>query len=140
MTDVLKRANLNQIEMEYAEARLIAERENIDILGDEERKRILLEMAKELNNLESKLLHEVAEKKKLQSEKKMINATFTLSFAVRRWRVKGILRLKFLDTYEKLFDKSYQAFYYRNKKTVTFVFSSFLHQISQLRWRILWPI
>lgn len=117
-TDVLRRADLNQIEMEHTDAWKIAEKEIIFIMGQEEGERLHKEMTKELNNLETKQAQEAAENKKQQRDKTMKDAKLIICFAIRRWCARKVMQSKALDVYEKIFDVTHQAFYYRNKKTV----------------------
>ena len=104
--------------MEHPEAWAIAEKELIYIMGEEERGRIRQEMAKELDNLENKQAQEATENKKQQRNKNTKDASYIICSATRRWRARKIVQSKSLDVYEKIFDVTHQAFYYRNKKTV----------------------
>jgi hypothetical protein len=117
--DVLRRANSRHVEMETDEAREIAEQEVIHILVEEERTIFREEMEKACVDLESRLKEDFAQKENIRKKQQVARAAWSLVSSVRRWQAKKALRLRCIQTFEKVFDDRYQAFYYRNIKTVS---------------------
>ena len=118
---MLRRADSRQVKIEIDEAKVIAEKEVILILVEGERARIYDQMEQACTNLEIKLEKDFIEKENLKKKQQASSATWTLVSAVRRWLARKELRLRCLETFEKEFDERYQAFYYRNMKTVSVV-------------------
>jgi len=105
--------------METNEARLIAEKEFISILVQDKRAQIHREMEIECINLETKLMDEFKEHEKNRNKQAIVYAKNVLVGAVRKWLAKKELRRRCMETYEKAFDTTYKAFYYKNVKTVS---------------------
>jgi hypothetical protein len=118
MKDVLKRADDREIEMELPEAEKIAQDEIIHILGEEERVRVREQYRIALKEFETTFEKERGEKEEDYRKRSIKNAAWVVSLAVKRWQARKKLRLLCEETFEKLFDEQYQAFYYRNKRTV----------------------
>ena len=112
--------------METDEAKMIAEQEVITILVHEQRRNIKKEMEQACIDLEEKLRQDFIKQRKRREKQLLHSATWTLVSAVRRWQARKKLRLRCLETYEKVFDEGYQAFYYRNSKTVSLVSTLFI--------------
>lgn len=118
--DVLSRADEQRIPMETKEAKVIAREEIIHIIGEEERSRLCNEMDNAF--IERARLKEEerkqAEVKAMDAHKRAsIYAVSLVAAACRKWLARKELRRLCLQTYEKIFDESSHAFYYRNKHT-----------------------
>jgi len=116
--DVLKRADKQFVKMELDEVYTIAEKEVIDLLVKYERQRITNEMNEGLCRLDKELNQLAQERENEVMKKKRVQANWILCAAARRWRARQELRKICMTVYEKNFDETYMAYYYRNKRTV----------------------
>ena len=119
MVDVLKRADKKGIRMEIPEAMDVAQREILFLEGENEKKRVKLEMDLDRKKKENdEMLKQVHAKHSNPLKFSKDHATFVIQNAIKIWLARKILRRKCADTFEKLFDVNYCAFYYKNKTTV----------------------
>jgi len=117
INDVLKRADDRQYEMELDEANVVAEKEVIEILVRTEKKRIRNESKQDLQRLDQELDQEAKRVEVEYEENQRTRANWIICAAARRWLARKELRKAGIDTFEKLFDDTYKAFFYRNKRT-----------------------
>ena len=115
----MKRADARLIKMELPEAEKIAKDEVIFMLGEEERIRVRKEYERALKEFDTRFEKDHQEKEEDSRSKAVKKAAWTLSLAIKRWQSRKKLRLLCEQTFEKEFDEKYQAFFYRNKRTVT---------------------
>ena len=118
--DVLRRADEQHIPMETKEAKVIAREEIIHIIGEDERSRLCNEMDKafiERARLKEEERMQAEVKARDAHKRASIYAVSLVAAACRKWLARKELRRLCLATYEKIFDESSQAFYYRNKHT-----------------------
>ncbi len=116
--EVLKRADREFVKMELDEAHAIAEKDVIDRLTEEERDKITSAMDEDLRLLKEELFH-ISQKAAIDfTNKNQAKANSILCAAARRWIARKELRKLALAIYELKFDETYNAYYYRNKRTV----------------------
>ena len=102
------------------EAYLLAQKEVLDILGQEERRRVHLEMDAEETRLDEK--YENAQRQMIASCKRQVimdksRAVKVLVKAYRARKAHSRLREECRNIYEKLFDETLHAYYYRNLRS-----------------------
>lgn len=119
MQTVLYRADERHVKIELEEAYIISEREIIEISVKSERERIENKMREDIRRLNEEL-DQIAHSDSLEFKKKQIKkANWILCAAVRRWIARKELNRLCMNMYEKHFDNNYEAYYYRNKRTVS---------------------
>lgn len=116
VTEVLARADSKNIPMERNEAGVIARKEILHMIGEEERARLHDQMNKAFTKREhdkemTRIKDETAEREAQARAK--VYAVSVLSAACRRW----LARKRVVERYEKKYDGEYHAFYYVNKQS-----------------------
>lgn len=108
--------------MEFDEARKIAEKEVVKMVVDERRRKFKQDIEEAKLELERNLDKKMNETNNLRETQDFASAAWTLLSVVRLWLARKELKRRCFETYEKRFSVTYHAFYYRNKKTVSFYF------------------
>ena len=116
---VLTRADQMSVKMELNEAYVIAKDEVIEDLVKQEIQKITNQMIEDLRDLDEKLARSAKEAENEARKKNIEKANWILCSAARRWRARKELRAICEAVYEKKFDETYKAYYYRNKRTVS---------------------
>ena len=119
ITNVLRRADTDHVEMEIKEARILAESEVIEHLVIVRKAELESEMKKDLVDFEKQLQIGREKSDAANFELRLQQANRIICSAVRRWKARRVLRGLASLAFEKLFDERYEAFYYRHVKTVS---------------------
>lgn len=119
---MLQRADSRQVQMEYDEARVIAEKEVVKMIVDERRKKFKKDIEQAKLELERNLDKKMNEANNLKETQDFASAAWTILSVVRLWLARKELKRRCFETYEKTFSETYHAYYYRNKKTVSLTF------------------
>ena len=118
---MLKRADEREIEMETPEAREIATKEIMFMMGEEEKERVRKEMMDDAKNIEEDQAREQRESHALTIKYKYMDEKYAACLILKtyqRWRARKILFEKCSEVFEKVFDTRHKAFYYMNRRTV----------------------
>lgn len=120
ISDVLRRADVRKLKMEYPEARRITGKEIIYIMGEEESERVYNEMEQEFHRIKEDEYNQSCEQKKYNIKQKVLDkkhAVLIIALVARQWLARKSLRLLCYDRYEKLFHEEKHAFYYKDVET-----------------------
>ena len=126
ISDVLRRADVRKLKMEYPEARRITGKEVIYIMGEEESERVYNEMEQEFHRIKEDEYNQSCEQKKYNIKQKVLDkkhAVLIIALVARQWLARKSLRLLCYDRYEKLFHEEKHAFYYKDVETVSYFVS-----------------
>ena len=115
--DVLERSDARGMKMEFKEAREIAQEEIIEIMTLKEIDQMHRHMEHELETIEAIELKEFERVEAEDREQAVSQASHLLVSSIRRWRARRELFRRCSESFEKLFDEKYKAFYYRNIRT-----------------------
>lgn len=118
--DVLKRADARQIEMEIAEAKIIARDEILELEAAEEEARVKEEWRMDSIQQADRRKKQAEEKKRFVIERRNMKekqAALVLTTVYRRWSARRTLHKLCAEVYRKEFDEEHHAFYYRNMRT-----------------------
>eukprot|EP00578_Thalassiosira_sp_NH16_P011315 CAMPEP_0181111412 /NCGR_PEP_ID=MMETSP1071-20121207/19258_1 /TAXON_ID=35127 /ORGANISM="Thalassiosira sp., Strain NH16" /LENGTH=394 /DNA_ID=CAMNT_0023195297 /DNA_START=786 /DNA_END=1970 /DNA_ORIENTATION=- len=120
MKEVLARAKERGIPMETKEAKEVATKEIIHIIGEEERASLRKQMddaflERERCKEEARL--KAAAEERDANSRATLHAVSVVATACRKWLARKELRRFCLETYEKEFDERNHAFFYMNKIT-----------------------
>jgi hypothetical protein len=113
--------------METQDAKAVAEKEVIHILLEGKKEANRRETVRACFYLEKKLNEEFNAERHRQKIQDIFNAKHILIKAIRRWLAKQVVKAVCLETFEKIFDMRYNAYYYRNIKTVSCIDSIVFH-------------
>lgn len=117
VTDVLKRADERGLELEITEAKEVAQEEIIEIMTLEKIDQMHRDMKQELQMIETIELREFKRIVAEDRERSAVRASRLIVSSIRRWKARKELFRRCSESFEKLFDEKYKAFYYRNIRT-----------------------
>lgn len=123
MQEILRDADIHGEQMESIEAKKVALKDGITLLVAQEKRRILGLMEVELSKHEEAFriqLLESADQEKKQQELCERVASSIITKASRIWLARLSVMREYGDTFEKLFDEEYHAFFYKNRRTVRY--------------------
>lgn len=118
--EVLARAKERRIPMETKEAKDIARKEIIHIIGEEERALLQSEMDKALIDREQQKEDTRLQKEAYQRDahaRASVHAASLVATICRKWLARRELRRLCLEMFEKRFDEKNHTFFYRNTVT-----------------------
>lgn len=117
---VLAHADARKIPMETKEAEEIAQREILEIIGEEEKSRLrdMMSLAWSQRRKEIEEAKQQARIAKSRSDSRYeVHAISLVGKACRRWLARKKLRALCLETFEKNYDPTHHAYFYTNTKT-----------------------
>jgi hypothetical protein len=124
MQEILQDADRRGEKMESVEAKKLAVDEAMASMVEQEKRRILGLMEDDLSKMEvdyDNSLLESADQEIKQQELSERLASLVICRAARSWLARLSVMRECEDTFQKIFDEEYHAFFYKNRKTVRHV-------------------